>query len=635
MVQIKFPDGSVRQYDDGVTAFLVASSISPRLAKCSVAAKINGRLVDIYYPIYQDSELVLIRDRDSESIDIIRHSCSHLLAHAVKELYPVAQVTIGPVIENGFYYDFSLPCSLTDADLPIIESKMVEIAARNLPIERFVLSRQEAIDFFLKLDEKYKAEIISSIPEGEEVSLYRQGDFVDLCRGPHVPNTSFLKVFRLMRVSGAYWRGDSRNEMLQRVYGTAFLNVSDLNNYVRLIEESEKRDHRRIGKKLGLFHWQDEAPGMVFWHPSGWAIWQSIESYMRAILTKNGYQEVKTPQLVSKSLWVQSGHWDNYSEHMFVTESEKRDYAIKPMNCPGHVQIFNANIHSYRDLPLRLSEFGSCHRNEPSGALHGLMRVRSFVQDDAHIFCTEEQISSEVIAFNRLLLSVYRDFGFTDVTIKLSLRPDKKIGDDAVWDHAEDALRSALEEDSLSWDELPGEGAFYGPKIEFHVKDAIGRSWQCGTLQLDFFLPMRLDAEYVAENNRRLHPVMLHRAVLGSIERFIGILIEHYAGALPLWVSPVQVCILTITQRCEAYANEVASLLDEAGIRFKKDLRNETVGYKIREQTLLKIPYLLILGDKECKDRVVSVRFRSGEDLGCMGLSDFLNRLKLEIEAHQ
>ncbi|WP_092487412.1 threonine--tRNA ligase, partial [Candidatus Ichthyocystis hellenicum] len=449
------------------------------------------------------------------------------------------------------------------------------------------------------------------------------------------PNTSFLKVFRLMRVSGAYWRGDSRNEMLQRVYGTAFLNVSDLNNYVRLIEESEKRDHRRIGKKLGLFHWQDEAPGMVFWHPSGWAIWQSIESYMRAILTKNGYQEVKTPQLVSKSLWVQSGHWDNYSEHMFVTESEKRDYAIKPMNCPGHVQIFNANIHSYRDLPLRLSEFGSCHRNEPSGALHGLMRVRSFVQDDAHIFCTEEQISSEVIAFNRLLLSVYRDFGFTDVTIKLSLRPDKKIGDDAVWDHAEDALRSALEEDSLSWDELPGEGAFYGPKIEFHVKDAIGRSWQCGTLQLDFFLPMRLDAEYVAENNRRLHPVMLHRAVLGSIERFIGILIEHYAGALPLWVSPVQVCILTITQRCEAYANEVASLLDEAGIRFKKDLRNETVGYKIREQTLLKIPYLLILGDKECKDRVVSVRFRSGEDLGCMGLSDFLNRLKLEIEAHQ
>ncbi|WP_092485909.1 threonine--tRNA ligase [Candidatus Ichthyocystis hellenicum] len=631
MVHITFPDGSVRGYEEAVTAFSVAFDISPKLAKCSVAAFVNGSLVDIYHPIREDAQLRIVRDCDPEAVAVIRHSCAHLLAHAVKEIFPESQVAIGPVVENGFYYDFSLPRPLNDDDLPVIENKMRDIASRNLNIERFVLSRQEAMDFFLNLGEKYKVEVISSIPEGESLSLYRQGEFVDLCRGPHVPNTSFIKVFRLMRVAGAYWRGDSKNEMLQRIYGTAFFKSQDLDKHLSFIEEAEKRDHRRIGKRLNFFHWQDEAPGMVFWHPRGWTVWQIIEGYLRNILAKSGYQEVKTPQLMSRSLWVRSGHWDNYSEHMFITESEKHDYAIKPMNCPGHVQIFNTVLRSYRDLPLRLSEFGSCHRNEPSGALHGLMRVRAFVQDDAHIFCTEDQIIDEVVAFNRLLLGVYLDFGFNDVVIKLSLRPEKRIGSDSVWDHAENSLRDALRLGSLSWEELPGEGAFYGPKIEFHVKDAIGRSWQCGTLQLDFSLPGRLGAEYVSEGNERLCPVMIHRAILGSIERFIGIIIEHYSGSLPLWLSPVQLCVLTVTQRCDNYADEVAMLLDRDGFRVEKDLRKETIGYKIREHAMLRVPYLVIIGDKEQSEGLVSVRSRLGEDLGQMSLADLIERLKSDV----
>ncbi|MBP6800035.1 MAG: threonine--tRNA ligase, partial [Zoogloea sp.] len=556
---------------------------------------------------------------------------AHLLAYAVKELFPDAQVTIGPVIDNGFYYDFSYKRPFTPEDLAKIEARMGELAKRDIPVERSVLPRDEAVAYFKSIGEHYKAEIIASIPQGEDVSLYREGDFTDLCRGPHVPSTGKLKVFKLMKVAGAYWRGDSKNEMLQRIYGTAWAKKEDQDAYLHMLEEAEKRDHRRLGKQLDLFHLQEEAPGMVFWHPNGWTLWQQIEQYMRRVLTEAGYQEVKTPLVMDRQLWERSGHWDNYRDNMFTTESEKRDYAIKPMNCPGHVQIYNHGLHSYRDLPLRLAEFGSCHRNEPSGALHGLMRVRGFVQDDAHIFCTEDQIVAEVTAFNELLSRVYRDFGFTDVAVKLSLRPEKRAGSDEVWDKAEGGLREALAASGHQWEELPGEGAFYGPKIEYHVKDALGRSWQCGTMQLDFVLPERLDAEYVAEDNTRRRPVMLHRAILGSLERFIGILIENHAGALPMWLSPVQAVVLNISEAQADYVAEVVKTLRSRGFRVEADLRNEKITYKIREHSVRKLPYLLVVGDKEKAVDVVAVRARGNQDLGQMSLEEVVERWQREI----
>lgn len=631
MIAITLPDGSRREYPGPVTVAEVAQSIGSGLAKAALAGKVDGRMVDTSFTIDQDASLAIVTDKDADGVDVIRHSTAHLLAYAVKELFPDAQVTIGPVIENGFYYDFSYKRPFTPEDLVAIEKKMTELARKDEKVTREVWSRDEAVALFESMGEKYKAEIIGSIPADQEIGLYREGNFVDLCRGPHVPSTGKLKVFKLMKVAGAYWRGDSNNEMLQRIYGTAWAKKEDQEAYLTMLEEAEKRDHRRLGKTLDLFHLQEEAPGMVFWHPKGWSVWQAVEQYMRGRLTEAGYQEVRTPQVMDRSLWERSGHWENYKDNMFVTESEKRDYAIKPMNCPGHVQIFNHGLRSYRDLPLRLAEFGSCHRNEPSGALHGLMRVRGFVQDDAHIFCTEEQIVEEAKAFNELAFSVYDDFGFKDVKVKLSLRPEKRAGSDAVWDHAEDGLRLALRACGVEWEELPGEGAFYGPKVEYHIKDAIGRSWQCGTLQLDLVLPERLGAEYVADDNGRKRPVMLHRAILGSFERFLGILLENHAGALPAWLAPEQVVVMNIAESQSEYAENVVQLLQKQGFRAKADLRNEKITYKIREHSLQKIPYLLVVGDKERDANQVAVRARGNVDLGVMPVSAFVERLQNDV----
>ena len=631
MPNIRLPDGSVKTFDRPVSVAELAQSIGPGLARAALAAKVDGRLVDTSFRIESDTDVAIITDKDPAGIEILRHSTAHLLAHAVKELFPDAQVTIGPVIEDGFYYDFSYKRPFTPEDLAAIEQRMGEIAKRDLKVERSVMQRDEAVALFRKLGEHYKAEIIASIPEGEPISLYRQGDFVDLCRGPHVPSTGKLKVFKLMKVAGAYWRGDSKNEMLQRIYGTAWAGKEDQEAYLTRLEEAEKRDHRRLGRQLDLFHMQDEAPGMVFWHPKGWVIWQAIEQYMRRVQRENGYLELRTPQVIDVSLWKRSGHWDNFRENMFFTESESREYAVKPMNCPGHVQVFNQGVKSYRDLPLRLAEFGSCHRNEPSGALHGLMRVRGFVQDDAHIFCTEEQIESEVTRFIDLLQRVYADFGFDEILVKLSTRPPKRVGDDAVWDRAEAALKAALDARRLAWQLNPGEGAFYGPKIEFSLKDSLGRLWQCGTLQLDFSMPGRLGAEYVADDNTRRTPVMLHRAILGSFERFIGILIEHYAGAMPLWLAPVQVVVMNISEHQAAYAEHVTQALVKAGLRAEPDLRNEKISYKIREHSLQKLPYQVVVGDREMAANQVAVRTRKGEDLGQMALEAFVARLQAEV----
>ncbi|WP_341249719.1 threonine--tRNA ligase [Cupriavidus pauculus] len=633
MIAITLPDGSRREFPGPVTVAEVAQSIGSGLAKAALAGKVDGRLVDTSHTIDHDASLAIVTDKDADGVDVIRHSTAHLLAYAVKELYPDAQVTIGPVIDNGFYYDFSYKRPFTPEDLAAIEKKMTELARKDEKVTREVWNRDEAVALFESMGEKYKAEIIASIPADQEIGLYREGKFVDLCRGPHVPSTGKLKVFKLMKVAGAYWRGDSNNEMLQRIYGTAWARKEDQDAYLTMLEEAEKRDHRRLGKTLDLFHLQEEAPGMVFWHPKGWSVWQAVEQYMRGRLTDAGYQEVRTPQVMDRSLWEKSGHWDNYKENMFVTESEKRDYAIKPMNCPGHVQIFNHGLRSYRDLPLRLAEFGACHRNEPSGALHGLMRVRGFVQDDAHIFCTEEQIVEEAKAFNELAFSVYEDFGFKDVKVKLSLRPEKRAGSDAIWDHAEEGLRLALRACGVEWEELPGEGAFYGPKVEYHIKDAIGRSWQCGTLQLDLVLPERLGAEYVSEDNSRKRPVMLHRAILGSFERFLGILLENHAGALPAWLAPEQVVVMNIADSQAEYAESVVQLLQKQGFRAKADLRNEKITYKIREHSLQKIPYLLVVGDKERDANQVAVRARGNVDLGVMPVSAFADRLQNDVSS--
>ena len=630
MINVTLPDGSQRSFEAPVTVQQVAASIGAGLAKAALAGRVDGRLVDTSHLIESDVQLAIVTDRDADGVEVIRHSTAHLLAYAVKELFPDAQVTIGPVIDKGFYYDFAYKRPFTPEDLVKIEQRMAELAKKDLPVVREVWPRDKAVEFFKSIGEHYKAEIIASIPANEDVSLYREGDFIDLCRGPHVPSTAKLKVFKLMKVAGAYWRGDAKNQMLQRIYGTAWAKKEEQEAYLHQLEEAEKRDHRRLAKQLDLFHMQDEAPGMVFWHPKGWTIWQQIEQYMRQTLDAHGYREVKTPFMMDRALWEKSGHWENYREHMFTTESEKRDYAVKPMNCPGHVQIFNNGLHSYRDLPLRLAEFGSCHRNEPSGALHGLMRVRGFVQDDAHIFCTEAQITGEVQAFNTLLLEVYADFGFKDVAVKLSLRPDKRAGADDVWDRAEAGLRVALAASGMQWDELAGEGAFYGPKIEYQIKDGIGRAWQCGTIQLDFVLPERLGAEFVDEDNTRKRPVMLHRAVLGSLERFIGILIEHHAGNFPLWLAPVQAVVLNISEAQADYAGDVARTLREHGFRIDADLRNEKITYKIREHSLSKLPYQIVVGDKEKAAGLVAVRVRGGQDLGQMSLEALLERLRKE-----
>ncbi len=631
MPTVRLPDGSERRFDQVVTVAGVAASIGAGLARAALAGKVDGRVVDASYLIERDCDLSIITDKDAEGLEIIRHSTAHLLAQAVKQLFPEAQVTIGPVIEDGFFYDFSIKRPFTPEDLDAIEKKMAEIVKLDLPVTRKVLPRNEAIDYFTGLGEHYKAQIIEAIPADQEVSLYTQGDFTDLCRGPHVPATGKLKVFKLMKVAGAYWRGDSKNEMLQRIYGTAWAKKEDQEAYLHRLEEAEKRDHRKLGKHLDLFHMQDEAPGMVFWHPKGWVIWQQVEQYMRAKFVEYGYQEVRTPQVMDRTLWEKSGHWQNYRDNMFTTSSENRDYAVKPMNCPGHIQIFNHGLHSYRDLPLRLAEFGSCHRNEPSGALHGLMRVRGFTQDDAHIFCTEEQIESEVSAFIVMLYQIYGDFGFSDVLVKLSTRPEKRVGSDETWDRAEAGLAAALQQNDLAYDLQPGEGAFYGPKIEFTLKDSLGRLWQCGTIQLDFNLPERLGAEYVAEDNTRKIPVMLHRAIVGSMERFLGILIEHYAGAFPLWLAPVQMMVLNISENQAEYAREVVEILKQNGLRAQADLRNEKITYKIREHSLQRLPYLLVVGDKEVATRQVAVRNRKGEDLGQMPLDALMGRLNTEM----
>ncbi len=633
MPTIVLPDGSKREYPQPVTVAEVAASIGPGLAKAALAGKVDGRLVDTSHLIGQDAQLAIVTDKDADGVAIIRHSTAHLLAHAVKQLFPEAQVTIGPVIENGFYYDFAYKRPFTPEDLAAIELRMAELARRDFPVTREVLPRDAAIAFFKSIGERYKAELIAAIPAGEEVSLYREGDFVDLCRGPHVPSTGKLKVFKLMKVAGAYWRGDQNNEQLQRIYGTAWAKKEELEAHLHMLEEAEKRDHRKLGRQLDLFHLQEESPGMVFWHPHGWTLWQEIEQYMRGLLGAHGYREVKTPQVMDRVLWEKSGHWENYHEHMFTTSSENREYAVKPMNCPGHIQIFNQGIKSYRELPLRLAEFGSCHRNEPSGALHGIMRVRGFVQDDAHIFCAEDQVQGEAAAFIDLLRRVYADFGFTDILVKLSTRPEKRIGSDEVWDRAEAALAQSLAAKGLAYELQPGEGAFYGPKIEFSLKDCLGRIWQCGTLQLDFALPGRLGAEYIGEDNARHTPVMLHRAVLGSLERFIGILIEHHAGAFPLWLSPVQAVVMNISAAQGDYAKAVAERLAAAGLRVESDLRGEKINYKIREHSLLKRPYLIVVGDKEKAEGMVAVRARGNQDLGQMSPEVLIERLLMERSA--
>ncbi|HET7587839.1 MAG TPA: threonine--tRNA ligase, partial [Gammaproteobacteria bacterium] len=610
-----------------------AADIGPGLAKAALAGKVDGKLVDTSYQIENDAQLAIVTGRDAEGLDVIRHSTAHLLAQAVKELFPDAQVTIGPVIEDGFYYDFAYKRPFTPEDLEAIENKMAELAKQNFDVSRSVMPRDEAVDYFRDMGEEYKAEIIASIPANEEISLYRQGDFVDLCRGPHVPSTGHLGSFKLMKVAGAYWRGDSRNEMLQRVYGTAWADKKALQAYLHRLEEAEKRDHRRFGKVLDLFHTQEEAPGMIFWHDHGWRLYLQIQDYLRGKLRAHGYQEIHTPEIIDRSLWEKSGHWANYKEHMFTTRSEEREFAIKPMNCPAHIQVYKQGLKSYRDLPLRMSEFGSCHRNEFSGTLHGLMRVRNFVQDDAHIFCTEDQIQDEVSRFIDLMFEVYNDFGFTDVSVALSTRPEKRVGAEALWDKAEGALQSVLEEKKLDWHLNPGDGAFYGPKIDVSLRDSIGRTWQLGTMQLDFSMPGRLGAEYVAEDSSRQVPVMLHRAILGSMERFIGVLLEHHAGSLPAWLAPVQAVVATITDRQNDYAAEVAQSLVDQGFRVDADLRNEKIGFKIREHTIGRVPYLLVIGDREMESGTVSVRTREGEDLGSEPVAAFADRLQREVTA--
>ena len=631
MIEVTLPDGSKREFDSPVTVGDVAASIGAGLARAALAGKVNGKLVDLSHPITENSTVSIVTDKDPEGLEIIRHSTSHLMAQAVKGLYPEAQITIGPVIENGFYYDFSLPKHLTNEDLPLIEKKMDEIVKRDLPIVREEMDRDEAVKYFNSIGEHYKAEIIGSIPAGETISLYRQGDYVDLCRGPHVPSTGRLKVHKLMKLAGAYWRGDSKNEMLQRIYGTAWAKKDDMAAYLHMLEEAEKRDHRRLGKELDLFHFQEEAPGLIFWHARGWALWQQVEQYMRRVYQDNDYQEVKAPQLLDRSLWEKSGHWSKYKENMFTTESENRYYALKPMNCPGHIQIFNSAVRSYRDLPIRYGEFGACHRNEPSGSLHGLMRVRGFTQDDGHIFCTEDQILSECTAYTKLVQKVYADYGFTDISYKIATRPEKRIGDDATWDKAEKALMDALDASGIKYDILPGEGAFYGPKIEYHLRDSLGRGWQCGTIQADFQMPARLGAEYVTESNGRATPVMLHRAIVGSLERFIGMLLEHYAGQLPPWLAPVQVAVANITDDPADYAKEVVSMLKKAGLRAEADLRNGKITYKIRELSLQKLPYILVVGAKEKAEGKVAVRVRGGKDLGAMSVEDFIKLVQEDV----
>ena len=630
MASVTLPDGSKREYEGPVTVAQVAASIGAGLAKAALAGRVDGKLVDLSHVIDGDAAVAIITARDPEGLEIIRHSTAHLMAQAVKELFPEAQVTIGPAIENGFYYDFSYTRAFTPEDLKAIEARMDELVKKNIPIVREEMPREETIDFFKALGEHYKAEIISSIPAGEVISLYRQGDFVDLCRGPHVPSTGCLKVHHLMKVAGAYWRGDSKNEMLQRIYGTAWATKDEQKAYLEMLAEAEKRDHRRLGRELDLFHLQDEAPGMVFWHAKGWALWQVIEQFMRRVYQDNGYEEVKAPQLLDRSLWERSGHWAKYRDNMFTTESENRYYALKPMNCPGHIQIFNSKLRSYRDLPLRIGEFGQCHRNESSGSLHGLMRVRGFTQDDGHIFCTEDQILAECEAFTALVQKVYKTFGFTDIAYKVATRPAMRIGEDAVWDKAEHALMASLDALGIKYEVLVGEGAFYGPKIEYHLKDCLGRSWQCGTVQVDFQMPGRLGAEYVAEDNSRKIPVMLHRAILGSLERWIGMLIEEFAGAFPVWLAPIQCAVTSITDNQGAYAKDVAAKLHAAGLRVQTDLRSEKINYKIRELSLQKLPYILVVGEKEAQTGTVSVRARGGENLGVMSLDAFIERISTE-----
>jgi threonyl-tRNA synthetase len=630
MPNIRLPDGSQKSFPGPVSIAEIAQAIGAGLARAALAGRVNGKLVDTGYRVTSDADVAIVTDKDPQANDLLRHSTAHLLAHAVKELFPDAQVTIGPVIENGFYYDFSYKRPFTPEDLAAIEKRMAEIARRDLPVERREMPRDEAVKFFREQGEKYKAEIIASIPAGETISLYGQGNWIDLCRGPHVPSTGKLKNFKLMRVAGAYWRGDSKNEMLQRIYGTAWAKKEDQDAYLKMLEEAEKRDHRRLATQLDLFHMQEEAPGLVFWHPKGWVLWQQVEQYMRRVYRENGYQEVRGPQIIDVSLWHKTGHWDNFKENMFFTSSENREYAIKPMNCPGHILIYNKGVRSYRDLPLRYGEFGSCHRNEPSGALHGLMRVRGFTQDDGHIFCTEDHILPECVAYTALLQRVYRDFGFTDIIYRVATRPEKRIGSDESWDKAERALMASLERSGVKFDISKGEGAFYGPKIEYSLKDGIGRVWQCGTMQVDFSMPGRLGAQYVAEDNTRKTPVMLHRAIVGSMERFIGILIEHYAGAFPLWLAPVQAVVLSITERQAAYAKDVVARLRAEGFRVMADTTNEKIGYKIREHSVQKLPYQLVVGDKEMQAGTLAVRARGGEDLGAMALDALMARLRAQ-----
>jgi threonyl-tRNA synthetase len=630
MIAITLPDGSRREFDHPVTVGDVAASIGAGLAKAALAGKVDGKLVDTGYRIDRDADLSIVTDKSPEALDILRHSTAHLLAQAVQRLFPGAQVTIGPVIDNGFFYDFAYERAFTPEDLPAIEAEMQKIVKEALPLTRSVKSRDDAVAHFKGIGENYKAEIIEGIPADQELSLYSQGDFTDLCRGPHVPGTDKLRAFKLMKVAGAYWRGDHNNQMLSRIYGTTWLNDKDLKAYLTQLEEAEKRDHRKIAKQQDLFHLQEEAPGLIFWHPKGWSIWQVVEQHMRKVYQQTGYGEVRCPQILDVELWKKSGHWDNYKDYMFFTESEKRTYALKPMNCPGHVQVFNQGLHSYRDLPIRYGEFGSCHRNEPSGALHGILRVRGFTQDDGHIFCTEDQIESEVTAFHQQAMQVYSTFGFSDVQLKIALRPESRLGDDATWDKAEDALRAALRAAGVEWEELPGEGAFYGPKIEYHLKDAIGRTWQLGTMQVDFMMPGRLGAEYVDETSQKRHPVMLHRAIVGSMERFIGILIEHHAGHFPSWLAPIQAVVMNITDAQADYVDESRKSLADQGFRVISDLRNEKIGYKIREHTLQRVPYLLVVGDREKEQGLLSVRSRGGEDLGTMSVADFAARLRSE-----
>jgi threonyl-tRNA synthetase len=633
MPNITLPDGSQRPFEHPVTVAEVAASIGAGLAKAALAGKVDGKLVDTSFRIEHDATLEIVTDKHPDALDILRHSTAHLLAQAVQRLFPGAQVTIGPVIDNGFYYDFAYERQFTVEDLAKIEEEMARIVKEAHPVARSVKSRDDAVAFFRGMGEHYKAEIIESIPANEALSLYTQGEFTDLCRGPHVPGTDRLRAFKLMKVAGAYWRGNSDNAMLSRIYGTAWLNDKDLKAYLFQLEEAEKRDHRKIGKALDLFHQQEEAPGMVFWHPKGWALWQVVEQYMRQVYKDSGYQEVRCPQILDVSLWKRSGHWDNYQENMFFTESEKRTYAVKPMNCPGHVQVYNHGLHSYRDLPIRYGEFGSCHRNEPSGALHGIMRVRAFTQDDGHIFCREDQIEAECTAFHKQAMAVYQKFGFSEISLKIALRPEKRLGSDETWDKAEHALRAALAACGVAWEELPGEGAFYGPKIEYHMRDSIGRGWQVGTMQVDFMMPERLDAWYVDEQSQKRHPVMLHRAIVGSMERFIGILIESHAGNLPAWLAPVQAVVMNITDAQSEYVASVQKSLANQGVRAISDLRNEKVGYKIREHTLQRVPYLLVAGDREREQGLVAVRTRSGEDLGTMAPEAFAARLRDEANA--